>query len=368
MNDFKPTPTDPVGGDVSAAIVGQSSSHLSLAHDAATPGGLSAAIRSSDRSRPIVAFRLPGGAPLELTLDEAQAIVEVAAEVYFVTDRCQSRDPATLEGGVPLKLARASAWIWWPTAGRSSRNVLTLADQIALSRPAASAELGRIASRLAESERAVEDLQFALDAAALDADCKATALQIAERCMLDAWTKLQLLSDLGVESEDLAGASWSDRLRWLIFREWMRLNPDARQKRPLVYVFGPEFVQSAERHTAVETRLAWACASVAGGVRRDGLKLRAVGGRSEGRTGQPRRADGATAWEAIVETEPSVTGARRGLALLYWAHRSGCVEFARVAHHVNDSPSQLACELRRLGICRTSRTGEDRRRSCPRGL
>ncbi len=240
---------------------------------------LSAAIRTATRRRPILAFPLPlACGNLELTEREAQAIVEVAPEVYVVSSPELPRELTMLDGGVRLRLAKGSAWVWWPADEQRSSDRFEFADQLALSRPTAQRQLASLTNRLGESQGAIDALQSALADAAADADCKDTALCIAERCMLDAWARLQALSETGLESKDLRGASPEDRLQWLIFHEWMRLAPIDRERHPLTYVFGSEFVASAERHGARmgEARLARTCAAIACGVGGEPLDLRPV--------------------------------------------------------------------------------------------
>lgn len=325
---------------------------------------LSAAIRTATRRRPILAFPLPFACGnLELTEQEAQAIVEVAPEVYVVSGPELPRELTMLDGGVRLKLAKGSAWVWWPGDGRRSSDRLEFADQLALSRPTAQRQLASLTNRLGESQGAIDALQSALADAAVDADCKDTALSIAERCMLDAWARLQAFSETGLESKDPRGATPEDRLQWLIFHEWMRLAPLDRERHPLTYVFGPEFVESAERHGARvgEARLARTCAAIACGVGGEPLDLRPVSVTPGGRGTQLTRGDGAKAWEARVPTV-APADALCQFRLLYWAHRSGCVEFGGLV--CLDDSSRLSCELRRFGPVASSSNGGPHRRGC----
>jgi hypothetical protein len=330
---------------------------------------LSAAIRGATRQRPILVFPLsPAPAGLELTEQEAQAVVEVAADVYLVDGPELPHELATLDGGVRLRLTNGSAWVWWPIGAGQHRSPdrFDLADQLALSRPAAQCELASLTNRLARSQRAVDDLQSALNDANADADCKDTALCIAEGCMLDAWGRLRMFSEAGFDSKDLRDVSHEDRLRWLIFREWMRLPPIDREGRSLAYVFGPDFVNSAERQAArmSETLLARTCAAIACGVGAQQLELRHVPGRTpDGQRSQLTRGDGARAWEArLPAAAPS--HALCQFRLLYWAQRTGCVEFNDLTSA--DDSSRSSCELRRQGALGASGDGGSHRRGCYR--
>lgn len=327
---------------------------------------LSAAIRSATRRRPILAFPRPlACVSLELTEQEAQAIVEVAATVYLVSGPELPSELTMLDGGVRLKLVKASAWVWWPGDEQRSSDRSEFADQLTLSRPTAQWQLASLTDRLDESQSTIDALQSALADATADADCKDTALCIAERCMLDAWARLQACSEAGLDSKDLRGASLEDRLQWLIFHEWMRLTPIDRKRYPLTYVFGPEFVESAERHAARigEAHLARTCAAIACGVGGTPLDLRPVSVSLGGRGAQLTRGDGAKAWEARV---PAVLPADAlcQFRLLYWAHRSGYVEFGGIA--CLDDSSRLSCQLRRLNPLASSGNGGPHRRGCYR--
>jgi hypothetical protein len=327
---------------------------------------LSAAIRSPTRPRPILAFPLaPTHVSLELTEQELQAIVELAPEVYVVSGPGLPSEMTMLDGGVRLELAKGSAWVWWPGDEQRSSDRLELADQLALSRPAAQRQLAGLTNRLGESQGAIDALQSALADAAADADCKDAALCIAERCMLDAWAKLQAFSEAGLDSKDLRAASREDRLQWLIFHEWMRLPPIDRKRHPLTYVFGPEFVVSAERHAGRmgEARLARTCAAIACGVGGEPLDLRSVSTTLGNRGAPLTRGDGAIAWEARAPTV-ALTDALCEFRLLYWAHRSGRVEFDGLAC-LGDS-SRLSCEPRRFGPLASSGNGGPHRRGCYR--
>lgn len=325
---------------------------------------LSAAIRSATRRRPILALPLPlARGNLELTEQEAQAIVEVGPEVYVVIG-FELPSELTMLNGVRLKLAKGYAWVWWPADEQRSSDRLEFADQLALSRPTAQRQLASLTNRLGESQGAIDVLQSALADAAADADCKDTALCIAERCMLDAWARLQAFSETGLEGKDLRGATPEDRLRWLIFHEWMRLAPIDRERHPLTYVFGPEFVEFAERHGARmgEARLARTCAAIACGVGGEPLDLRPVSV-TLGRGAQLTRPDGAKAWEARVPTV-APADALCQFHLLYWAHRSGCVEFGGLV--CLDDLSRPSCELRPFGPLANSSNGGPHRRGCYR--
>lgn len=328
---------------------------------------LSAALGSATRRRPILTFPLPPApASLELTEQEAQAVVELAADVYVVAGPELPSELATLDGGVRLRLMNGSAWIWWPAGQQRSPDGLELADQLALSRPAAQRELTSLMNRLAQSQRAINDLQSALADAEADAGYKETALCVAERCMLEAWAKLQAFSEAGVDMKDFRDASREDRLRWLIFREWMRLAPNDRGGRPLTYVFGPAFVESAEQHAATvsETSLARTCAAIACGVGAQRVELHPTpGATQDGRCSHLTRKDGAKAWEArLPATAPSQALCQ--FRLLYWARRAGCVEFIDLACVENSS--NLSCELRRQGALGISGDGGAHRRGCYR--
>jgi hypothetical protein len=145
----------------------------------------------------------------------------------------------------------------------------------------------------------------------------------------------------------------------------MRLTPVDRQRHPLTYVLGRKFVESAKRHAARmgEARLARTCALIACGAGGDSLDLRRVFELPGDQSAQLTRGDGAKAWEARVPTVLPADVLCQ-FRLLYWAHRSGCVEFASLARL--DDSSQLPCQPRRLSQLPSSGTGGPHRRGCYR--
>lgn len=292
---------------------------------------LSEEIGSDARLHPIVVFVLSARqAGLELTPQEVRAIVEVGATVYLVSSAELTHRLAALNG-VRLSLAHGFAWVWWPTADERSPGQLELVDQLDLSRPAARREIERLTLRLDESERAAGHLPSVLaDVKSGASSSGDTVLDFAEVSVLDAWTRLQVFRDVGLDSRELEGVDREDRLHWMIFREWMRLTSFDRRAHPLGYVFGPQFLAFVERLQRVEDDgLAWACAMVACGVESAQLKLRAVAGKMGSQAEQLSRADGARAWEAEVASagRPDDTWKLR---LLCWKPPSGYIEFGSV--------------------------------------
>jgi hypothetical protein len=134
----------------------------------------------------------------------------------------------------------------------------------------------------------------------------------------------------GVSTEENVGLG--QRLGRLIVREWTQtlMEPEDAWERPLArYVFGPEFVCSAARYTAMLSvrEVAQTAAMVACGLveQRERCRPRPLLG-DDGE--QVVRSDGARAWRCKVREDEHSGG-----CIEYWLLAGEPIEFGAVAEH-----------------------------------
>jgi hypothetical protein len=169
-----------------------------------------------------------------------------------------------------------------------------------------------------------------------DADRHGPRTRALEEMSRSARQRLGAIRDAGLDAgfEDqelqrLACLGVVARLHWLISMEWRRLA--ARNKGPLVYVFGGGFgVSVVEHHEIPREQIARVCALLACGQRPECLGVHPLPGGEGGDAQQRVRADGASAFGAWLSSD--APGGPGATCVYFWCLKE-TVEFASLGPH-----------------------------------